>query len=63
MSEGSSANDQRATREDSWEQGVLKKLVEETLREKRAARRWGIFFKFCMLAYAILLLVLYLPAT
>jgi len=30
----------------NWEREVLEKLVFATLREQRASRRWGIFFKF-----------------
>ncbi|HEX5341586.1 MAG TPA: S49 family peptidase, partial [Duganella sp.] len=29
----------------NWEREVLEKLVFATLREQKAARRWGIFFK------------------
>ena len=58
---GAPGTNQRKPDAQNWEQGVLRGLVEETLREKRVARRWGVFFKFCMLAYGILLLVLYAP--
>jgi len=33
----------------NWEREVLEKLVFATLKEQRAARRWGIFFKFFVL--------------
>ena len=36
-----------------WEREVLEKLVFATLREQRAQRRWGIFFK--LFAFAVLL--------
>jgi protease-4 len=48
----------RPERNETWAQGVLEKLAFETLREQRAARRWGIFFKLAFLAY--LLLIAYL---
>lgn len=34
-----------------WERGVLEKLAFEALKEQRARRRWGIFFKFATLIY------------
>ena len=37
----------------NWEREVLEKLVFATLREQRAHRRWGIFFK--LFAFAVLL--------
>lgn len=36
------------TRKDGWEREVLEKLAFATLKEQRARRRWGIFFKFVM---------------
>lgn len=42
-----------------WERGVLEKLTFSALKEQRAGRRWGIFFKLLTFAYltAILLYV------
>ncbi|MBU0498888.1 MAG: S49 family peptidase [Gammaproteobacteria bacterium] len=34
-----------------WEQGILRDLAMATLKEQRAARRWGIFFKLLFFAY------------
>ncbi|MTW00525.1 S49 family peptidase [Pseudoduganella ginsengisoli] len=42
----------------NWEREVLEKLVLSTVRERRAHRRWGIFFKFLTL-----LLILFAVAT
>lgn len=34
-----------------WEGKLLNRFAFEVLREQRTARRWGIFFKFALLAY------------
>ncbi|MDR2626224.1 MAG: S49 family peptidase [Zoogloeaceae bacterium] len=39
-----------------WERKVLENLVLATLKEQRAKRRWGIFFKLAALAYFFILL-------
>lgn len=44
-----------------WARDTLEKLVFASLREQRAARRWGIFFKLAFLAY--LLLIFYMLAS
>lgn len=36
-----------------WERETLEKLVFATIKERRAARRWGIFFKLSFLALAL----------
>ncbi len=36
----------------NWERETLEKLVFATIKERRAARRWGIFFKLSFLALA-----------
>src|SRR3569833_1856886 len=36
-----------------WEREVLERLAFEALREQRACRRWGIFFKLTMLSILI----------
>lgn len=40
-------------KKEGWEREVLEKLAFATLREQRARRRWGIFFKFMTLALII----------
>lgn len=37
-------------RKDGWERDVLEKLAFSTIREQRANRRWGIFFKLLTLS-------------
>lgn len=34
-----------------WQRGLLEKLATASLKEQRASRRWGIFFKFLIFAY------------
>lgn len=36
---------------DSWEQRTIKELASGALVEQRKTRRWGLFFKFLMVAY------------
>ncbi len=45
----------------AWEREVLERLLFETLREQRRARRWSIFFKLALLLYLVALFVAYLP--
>jgi len=40
---------------------VLTRLALATLTEQRRARRWSVFFRFAVLAYLVVLLMLYLP--
>lgn len=40
-----------------WEREVLEKLAIAGIREQRAARRWGIFFKLLMFAYVTAILL------
>ena len=46
---------------DSWERGLLEKVVTAHLAESRRARRWGVFFKLAALAYLVVLLWLFFP--
>lgn len=41
-----------------WERSVLEKMALAAIREQRSARRWGIFFKLCILAYVSIILVM-----
>ncbi|MCC2957075.1 S49 family peptidase [Massilia sp. IC2-477] len=47
----------------NWERETLEKLVFATVRERRAARRWGIFFKLSFLLVAVLALLTYYDST
>lgn len=40
---------------------MLTRLALATLTEQRRARRWSVFFRFAVLAYLVVLLMLYLP--
>ena len=46
---------------DDWNRDLLNRLAFAAVDEQRRARRWGIFFKFLMAGYLLLLLVLYMP--
>ena len=39
----------------NWERGVLEKLAMAALKEQRAARQWGIFFKLATLGVVLLI--------
>lgn len=41
-----------------WERRLLEKIALESLKENRAKRRWGIFFKLAGLAYVVAVLLL-----
>ncbi|GHU03747.1 peptidase [Betaproteobacteria bacterium] len=45
--------------ESHWERQVLEKIALQSLKEARAKRRWGIFFKLATLAYFITVLVVF----
>lgn len=42
----------------NWERDAIVKLAESGLREQRATRRWGIFFKVLLFAYLFILLAI-----
>lgn len=41
---------------EGWERETMEKLLFETLREQRARRRWGIFFKLASLIITVMLI-------
>jgi len=47
-----------ADNERHWEREMIEKLALSGIKEQRAARRWGIFFKVLTFAYLTLILVL-----
>jgi protease-4 len=49
------------SRKDGWEHELIRELAMESVREKRRARRWGIFFKLLLAVYLVALLVLANP--
>ena len=46
-------SDSYQPRREGWEREVLEKLAFATLREQRARRRWGIFFRLATLAVVV----------
>ncbi|MCL2346379.1 MAG: S49 family peptidase [Desulfobulbus sp.] len=50
-------NPQSPNQTPGWERQALEKLAFESLREQRARRRWGIFFKLLGFAYLAFILV------
>ena len=49
------------TEDAGWERSLIRELSLESVREKRRARRWGIFFKILLALYLVVLLVLWTP--
>mgnify|MGYP003607220498 FL=1 len=45
--------------EPGWEQGLVERVVTESLREQRRSRRWGLAFKLLTFAYLFALLGLF----
>jgi protease IV len=56
-----SASEQSHLSANGWERELLTRLAVAALKEQRRARRWSLFFRFLILAYASALLALYLP--
>ncbi len=54
-------NEKRAGEPTAWERDLVNRLAFASLIEHRRTRRWGIFFKFIVFAYLLVLLLLYLP--
>lgn len=48
---------------DEQEKMILRRLVEESLKEKRSKRRWGIFFKLSIVGLIFIAVVLYSGTT
>jgi protease-4 len=48
----------KETQEPQWERRILEKIALESLKEARARRRWGIFFKLAGLAFLVAVLAL-----
>lgn len=45
-----------------WQEKTLERMLFSTIKEQRAKRRWGIFFKLMILGYFIALLLLFTPS-
>ena len=48
------------TNQPQWERKLLERLAVASLKEQRAKRRWGIFFKFAMLAYFVIAMIVWI---
>ena len=55
------SGEQDKTQSEDWQRDMINRLAFSSLKEQRAARRWGIFFKLLMFAYLALILYLYTP--
>ena len=51
---------EHAENDQQWERKILEKIAMASLKELRAKRRWGIFFKLAGLAYLVTVLVLFI---
>ena len=51
------------TNEDRWQRKVLEDLVNASLKEQRAARRWGVFFKLLLFLYLFIGLAIWAALT
>lgn len=49
---------EQQTDDPQWERSLLEKIALASLKEQRAKRRWGIFFKMLVLSYLVAVLVL-----
>jgi protease-4 len=45
----------------NWERKIIKEIALSAIKEKRRARRWGIFFKFLFFVYLLALLGVMMP--
>ncbi len=43
----------------SWEQQTISKMLEMSVKEQRATRRWGIFFKLLIIGYLVIVTMLF----
>ena len=50
---------EKMTTKAGWEKKLVEDLAMASIKEKRAARRWGIFFKLAFLVYIVGMVVLY----
>ena len=49
----------KMSKKEGWEKKLIEELALSSLKEKRTARRWSIFFKLAILVYFVTLLALY----
>jgi len=60
-SEPSGPSGPSAEDEERWQRDLLNRLAFASLAEQRRARRWNMAFRFGLLAYLVVLLLVYLP--
>lgn len=41
----------------NWERDTINELLFSAIKEQRSTRRWGIFFKLCLIAYVIIMML------
>lgn len=46
---------------DKWERELIEEIALSSIKEKRRARRWGIFFKFLFFIYLLAILGVFMP--
>lgn len=59
--EHNSESDRGREQPANWERKIVEDIALSSIKEKRKARRWGIFFKFLTFAYLLALLGLLMP--
>ena len=50
---------EKMTAKEGWEKKLVEDLAMASIKEKRAARRWGVFFKLAFLTYIVGMVALY----
>ncbi len=58
---GSSSKGQQDRNTPGWERELVSQLALDGVKERRRARRWGVFFKLLLFSYLFALLFLYWP--
>ncbi len=41
----------------NWERDTINELLFSAIKEQRSTRRWGIFFKLCLIGYVIIMML------
>lgn len=55
--------DKSGLKSEEWQQQTLETLLMAGVKEQRAKRRWGIFFKLLFAGYFIALLIIFIPTS
>lgn len=59
VDDGTGNNQPRQGNSNNWAQQTLEKVAMESVKERKRARRWGIFFKFLIVAYVVFITSMY----